>query len=345
MLPMQKSMLKIVIFLFCFLTSFLKAQTLGQDILNLVDDAVWYADKYVTPATDGAVYMTSSGWMITPQKKEPWKFTISLHNNVISTPKTDRNFTIKNSDFKFFTIKDRTSATVPSSVGNNHYETLEGFLHIDATTTEKITATTPEGVNQNLTYYAYLQGSFSIGYGIEFLLKYSPKIHLEHADYQVYGFGIQHNLDQYIPYFKNKKINIAILGIYSYEELKNTFLTIKSKEVNFGINSILGKIYTYQFQLNASKQYKKFEFMGGIIANSSDFEYFLGGEDSTISMQFDGLNFKEYLNKQMEKNYKTHSNILGEVSARYNLYKGLYAQSVFGFGKFINGNFSVQYQF
>lgn len=338
-------MLKTCLSLLLLGSYFSNAQTLGEDILNLVDDAVWYADKYVTPATDGAVYMASSGWMVSPKKRKPWEFTLGIHNNLFLSPQKDKNFQISNSDFKFFSIKNATTATVPSSIGDNTYVELIGTLHLGGTDTESIRTTTPEGVNQEVTYYAYIQGALSLGYGTEVIAKYCPKIHLEHADFQVYGAGLQHNIDQYFPRLQKHKFNLAALVFYSYEELENTFLTIKSDEVNFGINNILGKIDTYQFQINASKEFKKFEFMGGMMLNISDFKYYLDGEDGNIPFKFNELSFKEYLNQQMEKNYKTKTNFIGEVSSRYNLYKGLYVQSVFGFGKFINGNFSVQYQF
>ena len=42
--------------------------------------------------------------------------------------------------------------------------------------------------------------------------------------------------------------------------------------------------------------------------------------------------------------YKTKTNYLGEVSCRYKINK-VFLQSTFAFGKFVNSNFAVQYEF
>lgn len=331
--------LKLLIILI-FVSNKTNSQDLGQQISNLVDDAVWYSDKYITPATDGAVYMASSGWMNSPKKRKLFSFDVSIHANAFIVPNRDSKFDIKNSDFKFFEIHDATSATVPSALGNEDFVYLKGTLNGSL-----VWLKTPEGINQEFAAYSYLKSSIALWYGTEIIVKYSPKIKINKGEYQVYGFGIQHNIDQYFKKLIDKKINFAALAIYSSEEIQNSFVTIDTPYGNLGINTLIGKIDTYQFQINASKEFKKFEIMGGVLFNVSDFKYFVGGDKGTSEISINGLNFQDYYNLRLKEAYKTKTNFIGEVSCRYNLYKGLYAQSVFGFGKFINGNFSVQYQF
>jgi hypothetical protein len=45
------------------------AQTFEQ-IDRFLNDATLYSEKYITPATDGAVYQASSGWMTSPKKEK-----------------------------------------------------------------------------------------------------------------------------------------------------------------------------------------------------------------------------------------------------------------------------------
>ena len=128
-------------------------QTLSQIGLFL-NDATFYSEKYITPATDAAVYQSSAGWMSSPKKRKLYAVTIGIHGNVFWVPNRDRSFEIKNSDFSFFTIQNANAetvspVTVPSSLGNDNQYYLVGQL--DANNQIKIA--TPEGVNQeSITY-------------------------------------------------------------------------------------------------------------------------------------------------------------------------------------------------
>ncbi|AWM12621.1 hypothetical protein DI487_01205 [Flavobacterium sediminis] len=95
-----------------------KAQTtLEQEIGYLLSDALFYSEKYIIPATDGAVYQASSAWMSTAKKREKWTVEAGIYGNVFFVPNRDRSFTVSNSDFQFFQIEGAESATVPTALG------------------------------------------------------------------------------------------------------------------------------------------------------------------------------------------------------------------------------------
>ena len=75
-----------------------------SEFSNLIKDAIFFTDQYVTPATDAAVYQAASAWMVSPKKAELWDFTIGLHFNTFFVPKSDRSFRLSNDQLSFFTI-------------------------------------------------------------------------------------------------------------------------------------------------------------------------------------------------------------------------------------------------
>lgn len=307
-----------------------------EDIGHLLNDALFFSDQYITPATDAAVYQAASGWMTSPKKRKLWDVTLGLHSNIFFVPKSDRSFEIKNSDFSFFQIEGVTSATVPTAMGNDAQVYLVGDLD-----GEEIRLKSPEGVDQETIFYPYLQGSLGLWFGTEALVKYSTKTKLKKGEYQVYGFGLKHNLSQYFKKLEAKKINLAALAVYSKEDISFDFISIPTQYGSLGINRLNGLVDTWQFQVNGSKEFKNFELMGGVIANTSKFKYVVGGEKGEIE---NVIPLQEILNKKLEEIYKTKTNVIGEVSGRYQV-KKLFLQSVIGFGKFVNTNFSVQYEF
>lgn len=316
------------------------AQTFEQ-IDKFLNDATLYSEKYIIPATDAAVYQASSSWMSSPKKRKLYDVTLGLYNNLFVVPKGDRSFQINNSDFTFFNIQNAngesiSSATVPTALGSDTHYYLVGTID-----SNQIRIAAPNGVNQQTVYYPYLQGSLSLWKGFEVVGKYSTKVKLKKGNYQVYGFGLKHNFSQYFKSLEKHKINLATLLAFSKEEISFDFLDTYTSYGNLGINRITGKVATWQLQMSASKEWKKFELMTSLISNRSDFKYLLTGERGQIE---DAIPVQYILNEKLKEIYKTKFNYIGEISGRYQFSK-IYIQSSIAFGKFVNTNFSVQYEF
>ena len=92
MLFMQKLMHK-----FC-LSFLLILPVFGQELINseqsaaLLNDLTWYSKQYIEPASESIIYQAASAWMISPKKRDAWKFTLGLQNNLFVVPGKNRNF-------------------------------------------------------------------------------------------------------------------------------------------------------------------------------------------------------------------------------------------------------------
>ena len=329
--------MKKLVFLFLLVSNISFSQTAQEleDLGLLIDDALFFSNKYITPAADAAIYQATSGWMTSPKKRKIWDVTLGIHFNAFLVPNKDRKFVINNSDFTFFQIENASSATVPTALGNNNQVNLIGQIG-----TTPVSLKTPEGVNEEVVLYPHFSGSVALWFGTELVVKYAPKTKLKKGDYQVYGFGFKHNFDQYFKALQAKKINLAGLVCYSNENISFDFIDPQTSIGTLGINRITGLVDTWQLQFNASKEYKRFEFATGIIANVSDVKYkFTGDVPPNQAIPTQSL-----FNERLKEIYKTRTNFLGEVSCRYKINK-MYLQSTFAFGKFVNSNIALQYEF
>ncbi|MEN9326949.1 MAG: hypothetical protein RI943_1382, partial [Bacteroidota bacterium] len=111
---MKKLSVLTSLFVFGF-SNFGSAQTSAQfeQIGYLLEDALLYSKQYLIPATDAAVYQASSAWMNSAKKKENWEINVGIHGNMFFVPKSDRSFTISNSDFQFLQLEGtQTTASV-----------------------------------------------------------------------------------------------------------------------------------------------------------------------------------------------------------------------------------------
>ena len=307
-----------------------------EDMGHLIDDALFFSDKYVTPATDAAVYQAASGWIDTPRKKELWEVSFSVHVNVFFTPNRDKEFTIDNSDFTFFQLEEGTFATVPTALGNDNQVYLSGYLGDDEVRLE-----TPEGMNMKTVAYPYLQGSLTIWQGTDVVVKFSPKVKLKKSDYQVYGFGLKHNISQYLDSLEQKKVHLAVLAAYSKEDVSFNFFDIETDYGTLGINRINGLVDTWHFQASGSREIGRFELMGSFIYSTSDIKYKVSGETGSIE---EILPLQQVLNERLKEIYKTRVNYIGEAAVSYK-FNNFSVQSILAFGKFVNANMALQYSF
>ncbi|MDI1255182.1 MAG: hypothetical protein PSV16_03695 [Flavobacterium sp.] len=325
-----------IVFLLCFGKANAQSEQTLQELGNLINDAIFFTDQYITPATDAAVYQAASGWVATPKEAKRWDFTLGVHVNTFFVPKSDRSFHLADSDLSFFTIEGVNETETPTALGNANYATLTGTLN-----NEPVTLKTPEGIDRETIIYPSLQGALGIGFGTEVIAKFSPKITLKHVEYQVYGLGLKHNFSRYFKNLEAKKIHLSTLLAYSREDVTVAFLDVTTSYGNLGLNSLNSIIDTWQLQFNGSKEFKKLEVSAGLIMNTSKFEYTVDGERGAIE---DVIPLHQVLNQRLEAIYKTKFNCIGEVSGRYDFGK-IYLQSTVAFGKFVNTNIALQYEF
>lgn len=328
----------VVLFLLVMTTNQSKAQNtqVFEQIGYLLNDALLYSDKYITPATDAAVYQASSGWVTSTKKKKLGEVTFGVNANLFFVPKADRTFTASSNDFQFFSIEGQNSVQVPTALGNNDQYVLVGDLG-----DSEVRLKSPEGVNEETIFYPYLQAGVGLWYGTEILVKFSPKTKLKKGDYQVYGAGLKHNLDQYFSNNFNKTIHLTALVAYSKEDLSFDFADVQSDFGTLGINSLSSNIDTFQTQINISKTHKNLEVIWGVIFNVSNFDYKFDGEKGSIEQI---VPLQDILNERMKSLNKTKQNLIGEFSGRYQ-FSNFFVQGTIGFGKFVNTNASIQYEF
>jgi hypothetical protein len=312
-----------------------------EQIGYFLEDAIFYSNKYITPATDAAVYQSSSAWMTSPKKRKLYDVTLSIHGNTFFVPNRDRTFEIKNSDFSFFSIQNSNSEPISSAIVPTTLGGYSGNYFVGSIDGNEIKIKAPKGVDDNEIIYPYFQGSISLWKGFEVMGKFSTKVKLKKSDYQVYGFGIKHNFSQFIKSFVNNKINFATMIALSKEDVSFDFLDVQTPYGSLGINKITGLVDTWQFQVSGSKEWKKFELMFSVISNKSDFKYKLSGERGSIE---DVIPVQYIFNEKLKDIYKSKFNTIGEISGRYQFSK-IYVQTSFAFGKFVNTNLSLQYEF
>lgn len=322
----------------------LSAQELinSQQSAALLNDLTWYTKQYIEPASESIIYQAASAWMISPKKKEAWKFTLGLQNNFFVVPGKNRNFQVQNNDFEFFSLDGVTgnsSVSVPTVLGPKSSYYLIGDIEINGD--PQTISLRMDGVNQEIIYYPYLHGNLTLPLGLELHVKYSFKNRLKRGEYQVYGFGLQYNISQHFA--KESEFNLAIMAAYNNENINVDFVQSYRTQIDIGLRSFNTIAQGMQLQVAGSKEFGKWELIGAILWNKSYLKHSFNGVAADI--QGVPIDLMPVFNSRVEEFKKDQSLWMGEVSTRYAFAKKFHAQTTFSFGRLFNSNLGIQYDF
>ncbi|ANH60304.1 DUF6588 family protein [Dokdonia donghaensis] len=330
-----KLRLCIIILIIC--TS-LQAQSVFEDVENTVQDLVFISEGFITPGAEASSFQSSAAWVDNAHSLGLFETKISLHFNTLFTPSSKRSFEVSNSDFNNFIIRNgSSSAIIPSALGG---ETSTFFDFTIGDEPNELQAF--EGVQQSVLFHPFLQASVGLWKKTEVTLRYSPRIPIEDAAYNIYGIGLKHNLNQYSSKEENpESLQYAIAASYARFDLSikldaftidnpddtetTTLLEVDGMEI--ASNSML-------FQLITSKKLKQFEFMGNLGITVSDYDFSLNGQESQ---------FLSILNQLVEKIDTQKTAIRGEIGVSYHFSKWSLSH-ILTVGRFTNSNLAVMYR-
>jgi len=328
----------------------MQLQAQSTQMGDLIVDAVYYMDRYITPMTDAAVYQASSNMMNSTRALKAGHVVVGLYANFFVVPNRDRSFYLDNSQIKNLQLQGTSGAVLPSALGSDTQYTLQGQIDIGSPSSPNVlpfSLYTPQGINQETIIYPYIQAGVGLGEGFELSAKFSGHVQLTHGYYQVLGGSLKYNLGHWWPKWQKNKFDTAILVAYinekvNYEMFKATDPT--AQLLLGGIDNMLADVQSMQLQWNTSKTWGKLECMAGILLNHSNFTYKINGNDNS-PLRYYGQSLNTLLNKQLTTISKEKWNLIGELSCRYSIWKHTFVQSTFAFGKFANWNSSIQFEF
>lgn len=311
---------------FIFISSTVFAQI--EDLVGVTQDLVFLSEQYVTPAAEAAVYQSSGGWYTSAKAKDLWDFEFSLQGNMLFVNSKYDSFLIDESQLYNLTIQgDETTAYSPTALGGDDFVPLEG--HIGDYTFE---FDSPEGLNESNVKHAQLQVAMGLWKGTTVIVRYSPEIKIKKTDYQILGFGLQHNLNQWFQKSNAEPtFNLAALVSYSNYSVSNTFSAVSTPLGSLNTISVDGK--SWAFNLLASKEFSNWTISSALGLTSSSFEYTMGGE---------GEGLLETLNSALENLADSKSMFKADLGVDYRFHDFSF-NSMITFGKFNNLIVGINY--
>ncbi len=300
-----------------------------QDVSAVASDLIFLTEKYISPAAEASVYQAFGGWYTDVAPKDLFEVELALQYNMLIVPSRSRSFYVNEAELQNVSILGpQTSAQLPTALGNDNIVALQGTINggvfeFDA----------PEGINNKTIKHSQLQATVGLWKNTNVIVRYAPNLKINDANYQSYGVGVSHNLNQWIKPLKTSSYHLGVLFNYVSTSVDDTFNPV---DLSLGtINGILVNGETFGFSVLGSKSYKKFRFLTSLSLASSKFDYEVSGNGDFLL----GI-----LNSSLARLNTSKVNFKGDVGVVYKL-NDFSLSSMFTFGNYYNFNMGINYSF
>ncbi len=209
----------IVVLAICFTINGIKAQDL-DGILLAADDASLLTENYLNPAMVGLMYSMNSGWFTTGKVHKKFGFDVTIGGNLSFVPTSAQTFRFNPSDYEFVTLPNGETR-LQTAMSENDTETTVDVEIPNGNGTFKVASfEMPGGIAQDLPLNAVPAPTVQVGFGLPFKTdikaRFVPNLRFDDdVDASLVGFGLQHDLTQYLGPIDKLPLSISILGAFS----------------------------------------------------------------------------------------------------------------------------------
>lgn len=268
------------------LTLFIGLSANSQDLELLLlakDDASLLMKNYMSPVMNGMMYSLNNGWNHTAKTHKKLGFDITINVNAAMVPSGDKTFQFNESDYQYLSL-DNGSNKIQTVMGDSNNSDLTVRIP-EANNTKVAQFKMPDGIGADLPLNAVpspmIQASIGMPFSTDISVRFLPKVNTDDIDGNLIGFGVKHNLTQYLGAIDKLPLNIALFGGFT---TMNTTYYISPMEGLSGSNQeITFKLNAYTIQTIASLDFPFITIYGGI-----------GYDKGTSSLKLNGTYELEY---------------------------------------------------
>lgn len=249
-----------------------KAQEL-ETILLAADDASLLSQNYLNPAMEGLMYSMNGGWATTAKVHKKFGFDLTIGVNASFVPDASKTFAFVPAEYAFISLPSGQNE-VPTIMSEDDTETIIEVRIPNGDGSSRVASfDMPGGITEDLPINAVPAPTVQIGFGLPFKTdikaRFVPTQRYDDVEAKLLGFGLQHDLTQYLGPLDKLPLSISILGAFTNmsvtygmtdEDLTDN-VAVSNGEVEFKLN-------TWTVQALASLDFKLITFYGSVGYNN-----------------------------------------------------------------------------
>lgn len=278
-------MRKIIIGLFALFTVSTYSQIDLESILEGgTSDAQTLLRGYVSPFAKGFGNGINGGWYTTARSHKFLGIDIAIIANAALVPTSEETFTFNNSDYSSnLQLDSGTTAELPTIFGSQDLDDRPLLAFSDGNGNSISTSALPgsglkEAIGYNVMPSAMVQAGIGLFKKTDLIIRFVPQQSAEEYEFSTFGFGIKHDIKQWIPFVNKLPFDVSVLA--AWNDVKSKFFldpdTNPTQALEFNTK-------TTMFQLLASKKLAIFTLYGGIGTTSYKTDVNMLGTYNTTS--------------------------------------------------------------
>jgi hypothetical protein len=185
-----------------------------------VEEAEQLMGSYFEPAVLGFSYGMSNGWYNTAETHRPLGFDITISANIARVPAAQEYFNFKPGDYENVSIQGDFDK-IPTILGPNE-PLLLNYTFYDANSGATLNGSqeiSGLGLKDEIGYNVVPSPMVQIGIGTfkntDLMIRYMPNLSFGDFSTCAFGFGIKHDIKQWIPVVRRMPFNLSIMAAFS----------------------------------------------------------------------------------------------------------------------------------
>lgn len=188
----------------------------GPMIAGVESDINYLTSGYLGPLGDAVNTGMNNAWHTQARSSNLGGFEVQISPMVMLIPNAQQSFTIRNSELQELQLADPNDNVTPTAFGPDEpgvtLEYKDETLPISLGDTE---FDMPAGYGFSAMPLGNFQANVGVGFNTDIRLRYLPEMpipNLPDTRINLYGVGLSHQLDQYIPVLP---LSISVVGGYT----------------------------------------------------------------------------------------------------------------------------------
>jgi hypothetical protein len=162
----------------------------------------------------------SNGWYNTAETHRTFGFDLTISVNVASIPISQETFTFNPSDYNHVKMTGGTNQ-IPTVIGPKNGPQMQ-FNFTDPETGQSVLAMREIGgiglreeIGYNIVPSPMIQFSVGTLRNTDLIIRYVPEVQAGDFSTSLFGFGLKHDIKQWIPSIQNAPIDLSLLAAFS----------------------------------------------------------------------------------------------------------------------------------
>ncbi|WP_375325177.1 DUF6588 family protein [Flagellimonas sp. GZD32] len=261
-------MKKILLLMALSSVSLVKAQGINDLLVSGVEDANRFANSYLAPVSEAAIYGISTGWYNSADAKPLGGFEISVVGNItgFKNKEDKKAFLLDPSQYDNLDFVQNPGEPRLVSTALGDIEGVMVFVE-DENGLFRDEFELPSGLaaeDFNFIPSGYLQGSVGLIKGLEVKARFLPKIKYDDdSNIGLFGAGVQYDFTKMLP--ADKLLPVAISGVIGYTNLSGEYDLNEISSIDGDDQRLDAKFKTWNFSAVVStRNIPVINFYGGL---------------------------------------------------------------------------------